>query len=87
MGSATSAGSTPASQGDPGTQVVSSHNATRGTPGALAATSGSVRQSKLWMSILSSLPAARVVARMTSTNCSGLADMAGLSASILVSML
>src|SRR5882757_6522768 len=87
IGSPTTVGFTPASHGEPGTQVVSSHNATNGIDGSACRTIGSVRQSKLWISTRSILPADRITGRIVSTNSAGPAEFSGFSASTLVSML
>src|SRR4051794_20509256 len=56
--SPTIAGLMPFSHGEPATHVVSSQRATSGIDGASRRTIGSDRQSKLWISTLSVLPAA-----------------------------
>lgn len=86
-GSPTTAASIPSIQGDPGAQVSSLYKATNGIDGSARCTMGSVRQSKLWISTRSTLPAARTAARITSTNSCGSADAPGWSASTLVSTL
>src|SRR6516164_7864265 len=87
IGSPMAAAFSRANQGESGAQVSSLYKATNGIDGSAWCTMGSVRQSKLWMSTRSTLPADRTAASITSTNCCGSADLPGLSASTLVSTL
>src|SRR5262249_36017051 len=87
IASPTTAGLTPASHGESGAQVPSSYRATNGIDGSARCTMGSVRQSKLWISTRSTLPAALTAPSITSTNSCGSADAPGRSASTLVSTL